>query len=118
MLSNRIIASRKRIADLKGFNGKKKPFGYSIYKDGNGIRRLKEHVLEQEVIRCIKDIYNSSEKYRENFKKFKEFVNNEFSRYTFTKLDLVRMIGDYYLERYTVKKSTSFVTDMIEGLKE
>lgn len=118
MLSNRMLASRKRITDLKGFTGRKKPFGYSIYKDENGIRRLKEHVLEQEVIKCIKDIYNGSEKHRKNFKKFQEYVSNEFSRYKFTKLDLVRILNDYYAEKCTIKKSTTFVKDMIEGLKE
>jgi DNA invertase Pin-like site-specific DNA recombinase len=118
MLSNRMISSRKRIVDLKGFTGRKKPFGYSIYKDEYGIRRLKEHVLEQEVIKCIKDIYNSSEKYHKNFKKFKEFVNNEFFRYNFTRSDLIKILNNHYSEICTIKKSTSFVKDMIEGLKE
>lgn len=118
MLSNRIIDSHKRIKALGGFTGRKKPFGYSIYKDDNGVRRLKEHVLEQEVIKCIKDIYNSSESYHKNFRKFQYRIRDEFRRYNFTKLDLVKIVNNYYQDKCTIKKTTTFVQDMIEGLRQ
>lgn len=117
MLSDRIICSNKRIVEARGFNGKKKPFGYLIYRDENGIRRLKEHPLEQEVMKIIKDIYYSNN-YQNNFTKFHNIINSEFNRYRFTKLDLKHIINDHYKNKCTVIPTQSFVKDMIQALSE
>lgn len=116
ILSKRMINSNRRIVEAGGFNGRKKPFGYSVYRDENGIRRLKENALEQEVIKCIKQM-SQCKKYN-NFHNFHKIINKEFSKYNFTKLELKHIISDYYRKKCTILPTDSFVTDMIKGLED
>jgi DNA invertase Pin-like site-specific DNA recombinase len=113
MLSSRMVESHKRIKNLGGFTGRKKPFGYTIVRDENGIKILKENVIEQEIVKHIRDKYKSKSF---KFNEFMKIISSEFNRYNWTIIGLKRVIDDYYSKECKIIKGDSFVKDMIQGL--
>ncbi len=115
LMSERNKESHKRIMNSGGYTGRVKPFGYTIIRDANGLKKLKENFMEQKIIREIKKI-NGMKFYTK--KQLLKIVRETYPKYTWSIDKIDKIIKDYYSNKWNVVKSDQFVMDMARGLEE
>jgi DNA invertase Pin-like site-specific DNA recombinase len=113
MMSERACESHKRIVEKGGYTGRTKPFGYTIFREADGIKKLKENVIEQKIMIEIRDI-NSEKDYKK--KHLLKKVSDKYPKYTWSVLNIERIIDDYYAKNWEIVKGNLFVSDMIDSL--
>ncbi len=115
LMSKRNKESHKRIMNSGGYTGRVKPFGYTIIRDVNGLKKLKENFMEQEIIREIKGINVTKPCSR---KELLKIVREMYPKYTWTVDKLNKILKDYHSNKWDIIKADQFVMDMARGLEE
>jgi hypothetical protein len=115
LMSERNKESHKRILKGGGYTGRVKPFGYTIIRDENGLKKLKENFMEQEIIREIKNINMMIPRTRKNFLKI---IKELYPKYTWSVDKLDKIIKDYHSNKWNIVKADEFVMDMTRSLEE
>ncbi len=115
IMSKRNKESHKRIMQSGGYTGRTKPFGYTIVRDVNGLKKLKENYMEQKIIKEIKNI-NRSKYYSR--KELLNVIKETYPKYMWTIDKINKIIKNYYSNRWNVVEADKFVMDMARGLEE
>jgi len=113
MISNRSLDAYNRIRKQGGYNGKK-PFGYNIVRH-NGLRVLKENIIEQDICKKIRQKFNSCSSHTETL----NYARTKFPKYLFNR-KIIFEIVEKTCENlgYIILKAGSFATDMNNALQE
>lgn len=102
LLGRRMIDSYSRVIAQGGFTGRKKPFGYNIIRDHNGIRILKENSLEQKIIKKIKEFAEQTA-FQNRGAKVIAFAMKKYPRYNWTGQMIQTILCDYYHKNGTYR---------------
>lgn len=115
LMSERKKESNKRIMNNGGYTGTIKPFGYTIIRDANGLRKLRENFMEQEIIKEIKNINRLKPQSK---KELLKIVRELYPKYTWSIDKLNKILRNYYSNKWNIVRADQFVMDMTQGLEE
>jgi DNA invertase Pin-like site-specific DNA recombinase len=112
LLSTKMIEVNKRIRKQGGFIGSKSPFGYNIIRNKTGLRVLKKNIVEQRIVKFIKNVHNESSSYGKTLRKLRIV----YPRYELSETKIADIINDDTENTYSVEKD--FSNDLADALDQ